>query len=139
MESEYAAERIIDMEKKNNPVFRYGQILTSKVPTEVEKFGGEKVSIPVGNRVIVGFDGFAHHLNSGCIQPFAKDVQISGFCGDGIVEILYRYLSAKFPLEDMLSDYDFTENDFKEEMSYALDEIGLTSDIEWSTYGEKEE
>ena len=127
------------MEKEKHPVFRYGQLLISKEPVEIEKFGGEKVIVPAGNKVVVGFDGFAHHLKNEFIQPFTKNTVLKGFCCDGVVETIYQYLNARFPLDDMLSDYDLTENDFREDMAYALEEIGMNSYTDWSKQQDKDE
>ena len=47
-------------------IFKYGQILVSKKETILEgALTGKKTVVPKGNRIVVGFDGFAHHLNGG--------------------------------------------------------------------------
>lgn len=59
---------------------RIGQIITSKVNTKIEKaISGEKVFVPKWNRVIIGADGFAHHLENGMIQPLGSDMKVNGF------------------------------------------------------------
>ena len=45
-------------------IFKYGQILVSKEETVLESvLTDKKTIVPKGNRIVVGFDGFAHHLN----------------------------------------------------------------------------
>ena len=72
---------------ENKPtIFKYGQVLVSKKETVLEGFlTGKKTVVPKGNRIVVGFDGFAHHLNGGYIQPFGEDVRLEGFSSSGIV------------------------------------------------------
>ena len=36
------------------------------------------------------------------------------------------YLKNRYPLEEFFEDYDIDENDFKEEIEFALNEIGLS-------------
>lgn len=53
--------------------YKIGQILTSKVDTEVElALSEEKVIIPKGNRIIIGGDKLAHHIRNDMIQPLAE-------------------------------------------------------------------
>lgn len=107
-------------------MYKYGELLVSQVDTEVEKaLSAEKVKIPKGNKVVVGFDGFAHHIRNSCIQPFAEGTKIEGFCNDGIVEIVYLYLRNRLPLQEMLDGFDLTADDVKDVIIEALEEIGL--------------
>lgn len=109
-------------------MYKYGELLVSQVDTEVEKaLSGEKVKIPKGNKVVVGFDGLAHHIRNSCIQPFAEGTKIEGFCNDGIVEIVYLYLLNRLPLREMLDGFDLTADDVKDAIIEALEEIGLYS------------
>ena len=97
--------------------YKIGQILTSNRNIEVEKMFGEKV--------IIGADKFAHHLKDGMIQPLQKDTIIEGYDSEGIAEYLVKKLSAMFPLEEMLEDYDIEKERFEEGIYFLLDDIGF--------------
>ena len=72
------------------PAFKYGQLLISNQETEMERaLTGEKVKVPAGNRVVVGFDNLAHHLWDGSIQPFSKHIMIGGYSNTGIVAAIW--------------------------------------------------
>ena len=106
--------------------YKVGQILEANCDTEVEKaLSGEKVVIPKGNKIIIGADKFAHHLRDGMIQPLQKDAIVEGYDSEGIAEYLTKKLSAIFPLEEMLEDYDIEKERFEEEIDFLLDDIGL--------------
>ena len=105
--------------------YKIGQILTSNRNIEVEKMFGEKVIIPKGNKIIIGADKFAHHLKDGMIQPLQKDTIIEGYDSEGIAEYLVKKLSAMFPLEEMLEDYDIEKERFEEGIYFLLDDIGF--------------
>lgn len=106
--------------------YRIGQILTSKVETELKlALSEDTVVVPKGNKVIVGADKFAHHIRTGRIQPFPEGAEIEGYDGNGIAEYIYIYSRNHFPIDEMLEDYDDTKERFIEEIEYALDEIGF--------------
>lgn len=107
-------------------VVKIGQIIESKVETKVEKaLSGEVVTIPKGNKVIIGADGFAHHLKDGMIQPLGEDMEIKGYDAAGIAKYLYDRLGNCFAIDEMLENYDLSESDFVEEIEYCLDDIGF--------------
>lgn len=105
--------------------YKFGQILTSTCDVEVEKAFGEKVIVPKGNKIIVGFDKFAHHISNGMIQPFQEGTEIEGYDSAGLAEYLVRFLKARFPLADMMEDYEVDEKELLDEIEYALDDIGM--------------
>lgn len=106
--------------------YQIGQILTSKVDTEIEKaLSGERVKIPKGNKIIIGADKFAHHFRTGHIQPLQKDDEVDGYDCKGIAEYLYMYLRNHFEIDEMLENYEDTKERFIEELKYALDDIGF--------------
>lgn len=105
---------------------RIGQIITSKVDTEIEEaISGEKVFVPKGNRVIIGADGFAHHLKNGMIQPLGKDMEVKGYDAAGIAIYLYEKLKCHFEIDEMLENYDLDKYNFMSEIEYYLDDIGF--------------
>ena len=111
--------------------FKYGQLLVSKEDVEVEKaLSGDKVVIPKGNKVVIGWDGLAHHLRDGCIQPLGDDATINGAVNNGVVEIICRYLTARLPIKEALGEYDITLDELKEIIEEALEEIGLYAEEE---------
>ena len=107
---------------------RYGQIITSKVETEVESLiFGDKVKIPKGNKIIVGFDKMGHHIHSGMIQPFSEELlkELDGKVdAKGLAEYLAIVLWSRFSIEELAEEYEFTKEDFQEEIENALEEIG---------------
>ena len=106
--------------------YKIGQILTSKEDVEVEKeLSGEKVVIPKGNKIIIGADGFAHHIRNGMIQPLHEGSEVKGYDSNGLAEYLYMALRCCLPLDEMLEDYDLTKQEFINEIEYCLDDIGL--------------
>lgn len=112
-------------------IFKYGQILVSKKETILEgALTGKKTVVPKGNRIVVGFDGFAHHLNGGYIQPFGEDVRLEGFSSSGIIEVIQNCLFSHFPIKEMCEDYEIDPDDIRKELIYALDEIGLCENTE---------
>ena len=106
--------------------YKVGQILTSKEDVEVEKaLSGDKVTIPKGNKIIIGADKLAHHIRTGMMQPLPEDSEIHGYDASGIAEYLYTYLRNHFEMDEMLEYCDDTKERFMEEMEYVLDEIGF--------------
>ena len=86
---------------------------------------GEKVIIPKGSKIIVGFDKFAHHISNGMIQSFQEGTEIEEYDSAGLAEYLVRFLKAKFPLADMMEDYEVEDKELLDEIEYALDDIGM--------------
>ena len=106
--------------------YKIGQILTSKEDVEVEKaLSGEKVTIPKGNKIIIGADKLAHHIRTGMMQPLPEDSEIQGYDASGIAVYLYTYLRNYFEIDEMLECCDDTKERFMEEIEYALEEIGF--------------
>lgn len=106
--------------------YKIGQILTSNKDVEIEKaLSGEKIIIPKGNKIIIGADKFAHHIKTGMIQPLQNESEIKGYDTEGIAEFLFMWLQTHLPIDEMLEDYDCTEENLKEELECALDEIGF--------------
>lgn len=106
--------------------YKIGQILISKVDTEIEyELSGETVVIPKGNRVIIGADKLAHHFKNHVIQPLQKDAEVDGYDCKGIAEYLYMHMRNHFEIDVMLEDYDDSKERFVEELEHALDDIGF--------------
>lgn len=106
--------------------YKIGQIITSNEDVEIEKvLSGEKVIIPKGNKIIIGADKFAHHIKTGMIQPLQNDSEVKGYDTEGIAEFLFMWLRSHLPIEEMLENYDYTKEDLKEELEWALEEIGF--------------
>lgn len=106
--------------------YKVGQILTSKEDVEAKKaLSGEKVTIPKGNKIIIGADNLAHHIRNGMMQPLPEESEVKGYDASGIAEYLYIYLRNHFEIDEMLEGYDDTKERFMEEIEYALEEIGF--------------
>ena len=104
--------------------YKIGQILTSKVDTEIElALSGEKLKIPKGNKIIIGADKFAHHIRDGRIQPLGDGETVEGYDNAGIAEYLYIVLRNHFPIEEMMEGYEISKEEIIDEIECALDEI----------------
>lgn len=113
-------------QKEKRTQYKIGQILTSNREIELETaISGTKIRVPAESKVIIGADKLAHHIN-GMIQPIAKDIKVDGYDAEGLTEYLMICLKNRYPLEEFFEDYDVDENDFKEEIEFALNEIGLS-------------
>ena len=105
--------------------YKIGQILTSNRDVKVEKgLSGEKVIIPKGSKIIIGADRLAHYFRNGMAQ-FLGDLTIKGYDAAGLAEYLLFVLKARFPIAEMMEDYDIEEKDLLDEIEYALDDIGF--------------
>lgn len=106
--------------------YKVGQILTSSTDVVVEKaLSGEKVTIPKGNRIIIGADKLAHHIKNGMVQPLANDLKVEGYDSSGMAEYIYICLKAHLPVSEWMEEYEISKNDIIEEIECALDEIGM--------------
>lgn len=111
---------------ENTKTFHFGQILVSKHETVLEDcLTGEKKIVPKGNRIVVGFDGFAHHLTDGQIQPFSENIKLEGFSSSGIIEAVHNCLFHSLPFKEMCESYEVDPDDIRKELISALEEIGL--------------
>jgi len=86
-------------------------------------FHGEEV-IKKGTVLYVGADGF-FHIENGKMLRMDDDFEVNGFDPDGMADYIYKIISREFPLDDMFDDYDVDQQEFKEEISFALDELGF--------------
>ena len=106
--------------------YKIGQILTSTEEIVVEKaLSGEKVTIPKGNRIIIGGDKLAHHISDGMVQPISDNSEVEGYDSSGLAEYIYICLKAHLPIDEWMEDYEISKNDIVEEIECALDEIGM--------------
>lgn len=103
--------------------YKIGEILVSQKETELETNWGRKVVIPRGNKVIITAHGLGHHIRNGMKQPLQKDAVVKGYDTEGLAEYLFTCMKSHLPMDDMMYDYDLTEEDIKEVIEEALDEI----------------
>ena len=112
--------------RSNMKVFKIGQILTSTKDIVLEHaLSGEEVTIPKGSKVIIGADKLAHHMQDGMVQSFKEEIEVSGYDSAGLAEYLYLCLQKRFPLDEMLENYDCTKDEFVETIESCLDDIGM--------------
>ena len=106
--------------------YKIGQILTSNKDIVVEKaLFGDKVTIPKGNKIIIGADKLAHHIRDGMIQPLADSSEVKGYDSSGLAEYIYICLKARLPIDEWMDDYEISKDDIVEEIECALDDIGM--------------
>lgn len=107
--------------------FKYGQVLVANQDVEVVSIDGEKDVIKKGSKAVVGFDRNMRHYN-GYTQGFSDDIKIEGISPAGMAEYIADYLKARFPLREMLEDFDLNEREFEQAIFEAFEEIGLFED-----------
>ena len=106
--------------------YKVGQILTSNTEIVVEKaLFGDKVTIPKGNKIIIGADKLAHHIRDGMIQPLADSSEVKGYDSSGLAEYIFMCMKAHLPITEWMEDYEISKNEIIEEIEDALDEIGM--------------
>lgn len=103
--------------------YRIGEILVTKEDTELTSAISEtKTIVPKGTRIMIGADKLAHHFGTGIIQPLQDDAEVNGYDTEGIAKAIIYSLGVRFPLKEMFEDYDIDEEDFKDEIDFALSE-----------------
>ena len=105
--------------------YKIGQTLILKHETEIETELGRKIKVPAGNKIIIGADKMAHHLTNGMIQPVSKDIEIKGYDAYGLAKYLLTHIKNWCPIDEFFEHYGIDENEFAEELEFALDEIGF--------------
>ena len=105
--------------------YKIGQILTSNKDIVVEKLFGDKVTIPKGNKIIIGADKLAHHIRDGMIQPLADSSEVKGYDSSGLAEYIFMCMKAHLPITEWMEDYEISKNEIIEEIEDVLDEIGM--------------
>lgn len=100
---------------------KIGQLFRFTQDFEFDTAFGEKRTIPRGTRAIVGADGFAHYLD-GTIQPLGDAVKVEGYDTDGMTEWIYKFVQRVLD-NDMLEDYEVSDDDVKEQIREALSEL----------------
>lgn len=103
--------------------YKIGEILVSQRETEVETNFGRKEVIPKGNKIIITAHRLGHHIRNGMKQPLQKEDVVKGYDTEGLAEYLFTCMKSHLPMDDMMCDYDLTEEDIKEVIEEALDEI----------------
>lgn len=103
--------------------YRIGEILVTKEDVELTSAISEKkTKVRKGTQIMIGADKLAHHFGTGIIQPLQDGDEVSGYDTEGIAKAIIYHLGARFPLEEMFEDYDIDEEDFKDEIDFALSE-----------------
>lgn len=104
--------------------YKIGQMLIVKKDIELEGIFGSKRIVRKGSKVWIGADKLAHHQDS-TIQPLADGSTVEGYDTEGIAERIFTQLAANFPLEEFGEEYEIGSDRIKEEIEYALEELGM--------------
>ena len=104
--------------------YKIGQMLILSADVELKDFLGDKTLINKGTKIWIGADGLAHYQD-GTIQRLAEGSTVRGYDGEGIAERIYMQLASRFPLNELEEDYEISSKDIKDEIVYALDELGI--------------
>lgn len=103
--------------------YNIGQIITCKEDMELEGVFGKKTKVKKGTKVYIGADNFAHYLN-GMLQPLGES-KVEGYSVEGIADWVYMWVSKNLPLDDFLDEYEISDEEFKEQIEDALEELGM--------------
>lgn len=103
-------------------IFEVTQIYNGK-----SVLSNEEVTIPKGEKIIIGADKLGHHISSGMISPIGEASTVEGYNAEEIAKYICLFLRSHlaFDLGEMLEGYDFTMNELADEIQYALEEIGF--------------
>ena len=104
--------------------FKIGTMLIVSADIELKDFFGDKTLVKKGTKIWIGADNLAHYQD-GSIQRLPEDFTIEGDDGEGIAERIYMQLASHFPLNEFEEDYEISSKDIKDEIVYALDELGI--------------
>lgn len=104
--------------------FKIGTMLIVSADVELKDFFGDKTLVKKGTKIWIGADNLAHYQD-GSIQRLAEDSTVRGYDGEGIAERIYMQLVSRFPLNEVEEDYEISSKDIKDEIVYALDELGI--------------
>ena len=80
-----------------------------------------------GTTLYIGADKFVHYRN-GNIRKLGDNFEVKGYSAKGLAGYMYSILSYRFPIDEMLEDYDLDVGDFKEEIEMALEELVFYDD-----------
>lgn len=78
-----------------------------------------------GNYIIIGADHLTHGMRDGKIRKLPENTEVEGYNSYGLTEFLIDRLKRVYPIDDMLDDYQITEDEFKEEIICVFEELGL--------------
>ena len=105
--------------------YKIGEMLILSADVELKDFLGDKTLVKnKGTKNWIGADGLAHYQD-GSIQRLAEDSTVRGYDGEGITERIYMQLASRFPLNEFEEDYEISSKDIKDEIVYALEELGI--------------
>ena len=104
--------------------FKVGEMMTLYANVELKDFLGNKTLAKKGTKIWIGADNLAHY-HDGSIQRLAEDSTVRGYDGEGIAERIYMQLASRFPLNELEEDYEISSKDIKDEIVYALEELGI--------------
>jgi hypothetical protein len=108
--------------------YNIGQILTvTEDFATTSMFGDDPKTVKKGTKMYVTAEKTVPQviLPNGVIMRLEKDAEIDGYSVKGIASWIYRYLRAKFNLDEMFFEYDESAETFKEEIEDALEELGM--------------
>ena len=105
--------------------YKIGTMLIVSADIELNKgLFGDKTLVKKGTKIWIGPDNLAHYQD-GSIQRLAEDSTVRGYDGEGITERIYMQLASRFPLNEFEEDYEISSKDIKDEIVYALEELGI--------------
>ena len=104
--------------------YKIGQMLKVSADVELKGFFGDKKFVKKGTRIWIGADNLAHYKD-GTIQPLPENTTVKGYDTEGIAERIFAQLKTDLPLDEMCEEYEISFNDIKDEIKYALEELGI--------------
>lgn len=106
-------------------VLKRGQVLITNQDIKLQEVEtGKEIIIKEGSKAIVGFDDILHYYNGSC-QEISEEIEISGISPNGLAEFVIDCLVSRFPVNEMLEDFQIPIDDFHKTIVEALNGIGI--------------
>ena len=109
--------------------YNIGQMLTLSKDVELQGMLSDSKKVKKkGTKLFIGADKklpMAMFLDGDINLLDKENTEIDGYSVDGLSEYIYIWLENRFPIGEMLEDYDGTKKEFKEVIADALEELGM--------------
>lgn len=103
---------------------RHGDVLEAQVEQTFNN-GENQYTINVGDKSVIGFDGYIHCLKDRVLIEPDQNMEIEGYSATGLAEFLSVWLDAMLDFNTELRRSILTVDDFKEAIEKGLAFIGM--------------
>lgn len=108
--------------------YNIGQQVEFMQDMEVNSGFGDKSTIRKGTKawVTASKNYPSLYFNGGKEFLLNRDnTELVGYSAKGLAQFIFNYLSIWLPMDDMMEDYEVTEEEFKQKIEEALEELGF--------------